>query len=393
MRIFYAADTTPNPALRSNLWRDNLYQPLVDLGHEVLEFRYDLAEVFRHFDRARPDHRRFIEKSRPRVGAELVRQIRRAHAERPIDLFFSYFYDFCALPEAIDEIRALGIVTANWYCNASYQLHLVSEISPHYDWCLVPEKFRLSDYEALGAHPIYCQMAANPSVYKPSSDPVEFDVTFVGQAYGDRPAILHRLRERGIDVRVWGDGWQRLVEGSPQSRHGVAYAARNLRALGSSRGWAAVGRRARGLLTTRVNPPLRTCEHPRLPSSSIGPPLDDQALIRMYSRSKINLGFSAVGGINETKERILQVRLRDFEVPMSGGFYLVEHIEELEAFYDIGKEIVTYHDSEDLADKILFYLSHDAERERIREAGRRRALRDHTWQQRFTRAFEAMRLS
>ena len=113
----------------------------------------------------------------------------------------------------------------------------------------------------------------------------------------------------------------------------------------------------------------------------------------MYSRSRINLGFSSVGSTHETARRIVQVRLRDFEVPMSGGFYMVEHMEELEGLYEIGREIVTYRDRNDLTEKIRFYLAHDAERERIGEAGRRRALRDHTWQKRFQKAFEKMGLT
>lgn len=397
LRIFYAADTTPNSALRSSLWRDNLYRPLVDMGHDVVEFRYDLAEVFKNLDPSHAEQRRFIESNRPRLAAELVRQVRSAHAERRIDLFFSYFYDACVPPEAIDEIRSLGILTVNWYCNASYQLHLVAAISPHYDWCLVPERFRLADYEALGARPLYCQMAANPSVYAPSEVSSEFDVTFVGQAYGERPEIINGLRERGIDVRVWGDGWHRFADRPPQPRPvaALAWAGRKVRRLGSTEGWTSAAQKARLLWTRRGSAPAAMDASPRplLPRFTVGPALSDVDMIRMYSRSKINLGFSAVGGTHETTERILQVRLRDFEVPMSGGFYMVEHMEELEDFYEIGREIVTYRGREDLVEKIRFYLTHDADRERIREAGHQRALRDHTWHKRFQRAFEQMGLA
>ena len=113
-------------------------------------------------------------------------------------------------------------------------------------------------------------------------------------------------------------------------------------------------------------------------------------MIHMYSRSKINLGFSACGMTHETDERTVQIRLRDFEVPMSGGFYLVEYMEELEEFFDIGKEIVCYNGPEDLAGKIKYYLEHDSQREKIRRAGYARALRNHTWHQRFEMAFKQM---
>jgi spore maturation protein CgeB len=86
----------------------------------------------------------------------------------------------------------------------------------------------------------------------------------------------------------------------------------------------------------------------------------------------------------------VQIRLRDFEVPMSGGFYLPEYMEELEEFYDLGREMVCHHGMEDIAEKVKYYLAHDSERERIRIAGRERCLRDHTWRRRFETAFKQM---
>jgi spore maturation protein CgeB len=105
------------------------------------------------------------------------------------------------------------------------------------------------------------------------------------------------------------------------------------------------------------------------------------------------LGFSSCGETHKKRDRILQVRLRDFEVPMSGGFYMVEYMEELKEFFDIGKEIVCYTDKQDLTDKIKYYLKHDNARECIRKAGHRRCVRDHTWHKRFQVAFREMGLA
>ena len=85
----------------------------------------------------------------------------------------------------------------------------------------------------------------------------------------------------------------------------------------------------------------------------------------------------------------LEVRLRDFEAPMCGAFYLVEHMRELADFFEEDKEMVFYRDARELVDKARFYLANDAPRERIALAGRRRALAEHTWQHRFRAAFRA----
>jgi len=357
MRIFYAADSSPNPDFASQLWRANLHDSLVSLGHEVVEFQYDLAATFRHLDPERPESAAFIAKNRPLLGAALLEQVRAAHAASPVALLFSYFYDACIEPSVLDAIRELGIVTVNWFCNASYQLHLVSAIAPHYDWCLVPERFRLPLYRVIGARPLYCQEAANPHVYKPCEVPVEFDVAFVGQCYADRPDIVLWLRKQGLDVRVWGALWE---------HHRVPHSRNPLRRwLSKSQG---------------------------LPARAVGGTLSDTALVELYSRARINLGFAVVGDTH-TAQRVTQVRLRDFEVPMSGGFYLAEHSDELADFFVPGVEIETWRTREELRDKCRYYLAHDEERRRIAAAGRARALREHTWEHRFNAAFHAMGLA
>jgi spore maturation protein CgeB len=285
----------------------------------------------------------------------------------------------------------MGIKAVNWYCNGSYQFHLVEEISPHYDWCLVPEKFRLEDYRAIGAQPIYCQEAANQEIYKPYHVPVEYDVTFVGQAYGDRPEYIQCLLGSNIDARVWGYGWDKFSQNyQSQVANPVKHLARTVREFWSNTDLKDVFRR---LLNLQLLAPARetVLQVPStvLPGEIIGRVLSDLDMIQMYSRSKINLGFSSCN-TDDAEERILQIRLRDFEVPMSGGFYLVEYMEELEEFFEIGKEIVCYTGPEDLVEQVKYYLRHDSEREKIRRAGHERCLRDHTWQKRFEMAFKQM---
>ena len=74
----------------------------------------------------------------------------------------------------------------------------------------------------------------------------------------------------------------------------------------------------------------------------------------------------------------MQIKGRDFEIPACGGFLLTQENPELCEYFEPGREIAVYGDTEDLIDKIGFYLSHDEERERVRAAGYRRFLRDHT---------------
>lgn len=357
MRIFYAVANSPNSQLRSNLWRENLRGSLVKLGQEVADFEYDLDETFRHLDPSDPLQNEFICRNRPRLSEALLAQVRKEHGKRPIDLFFSYFYNACSEPGVIREIGSLGIVTVNWFCNASYQFHLVREIAPEYHFCLVPEKFRLEDYRRAGANPIYCQEAANPDIYRPYPGPQIHDVGFIGQAYGERPTLIESLIKHGVAVSVWGPGWEHLRKRRPSLNPAH---------------W--------GKIDTS----------PKISQRLIGGILSDEDMVRTFSRTKVNLGFAGCWADDKSSTRVTQIRLRDFEVPMSGGFYLTEFQDELEEFFKIDFEIVCYRGKEELVDKIRFYLSRPDLRERIRFAGRQRCLEDHTWEKRLKAVFRQM---
>lgn len=111
--------------------------------------------------------------------------------------------------------------------------------------------------------------------------------------------------------------------------------------------------------------------------------LSNEKMVTLYSRSRINLGFAGVG----YSKKLMCLKGRDFEVPMSGGLYLTQANPELSLAYDVGKEIITYKDEKDCAEKIGWFLNNPEEAERIRKSGRERALRDHTWEKRFDEIF------
>lgn len=365
MRLFYAAGDKPNSALHaSRIWYYNLYLSLRDLGFDLVSLEYDLDPHYNNADFTDPIKNEVNANYRPLLESALLDQIRQAHRKEHIDIFFSYFYSSFVRPEIITAIRDMGIITINWYCNASYQFHLIESLAPAYDFCLVPEKYRIDDYRKVGANPIYCQEAANPNFYKPYPLPQIHDVSFVGARYGDRPKFIRYLIDKGINVKVWGPGWSNLCAPQNPWKWPQFYARR---AKSRMKGY---------------------CLSPLLSRDIVGGLLSDEEMVQMYSLSKISLGFSKVGETHLNASPIKQVRLRDFEAAMSGAFYMAEYMEELEEFFDIGKEIICYFDEADLADKVKYFLKHESEREKIRQAGYQRAIQDHSWQKRFQDVFK-----
>lgn len=66
--------------------------------------------------------------------------------------------------------------------------------------------------------------------------------------------------------------------------------------------------------------------------------------------------------------------MRTFELPACGVFVLSERSPEIEQFFEKDKEIVLFSSPQELQDKIRYYLKHQAERERIAQAGQQRCI-------------------
>lgn len=114
--------------------------------------------------------------------------------------------------------------------------------------------------------------------------------------------------------------------------------------------------------------------------------LPGERVAEVFSRAKIILGTGLVGHSSS----VLTLKLRDFDAPMSGALYITNHNSDLEDLYVIGKEIITYKTTRECIEKIKYYLNHDNEREIIASAGRARAVRDHTWDRRFSNLLQLM---
>jgi spore maturation protein CgeB len=86
--------------------------------------------------------------------------------------------------------------------------------------------------------------------------------------------------------------------------------------------------------------------------------------------------------------RCIGLKGRDFEVPMTGVAYMTTYNHELAQYFEPGKEIIFYKDSNELINKINYYLEHSKEAVKIGLAGRKRALTDHTWEKRWKQLLE-----
>ncbi|HEY9855431.1 MAG TPA: glycosyltransferase, partial [Stenomitos sp.] len=147
--------------------------------------------------------------------------------------------------------------------------------------------------------------------------------------------LIRALKERGIDVRVWGPGWERFAD-------------------------------------------LRTIA---------GGPLPTEIMIETICASRIVLGLAWCSDWKGSGPKQPQIKGRTFEYPACGAFQITFEDPRLGAYFRIGEEVVTFRDEDDLAAKIRYYLEHEHEREAIAEAALDRVLREHTWEQRWRTFF------
>ena len=311
----------------------NFYEPLVQLGHDVTFL--DLGGVGEVGVTGSADHGlyRTVEQQRPEV-------------------VFTFLFGEELSPEAIRQVTASGVVSINWFADDHWRFDsFTKQYAPSFSWAATTSRSALARYREIGyPNVIKTQWAAATARYRPTTNPLRHDVTFVGQRYGDRGALIDRLREHGLPVQTWGTGW------ATRRWHLVLGHRPVVRDLGGS-AWL-----------RRVEASTRCSQ---------------KEMVDVFSTSRVNLNLSDASQGAEA-----QIKGRAFEVPACGGFLLTGRAAELEEYYADRDEVVVFEDEDELVALARYYLDHEAERRRIARRGYLRTQADHTYEKRLTDLFQ-----
>ncbi len=227
LRIIYASELTS--------WEPHQILPaLAKLGQVI---PYSLSE--HGFN---PGDSDWLEQ-RQKLDEDLMAFVRAENVKGPIDILIAYLSGNHVAPETIRAIGKLGIVT----CAFHFDDRLIfrgrkvggrwsgpAPLAAAYDLNLTNSTASLVKYFVEGGLAIFWPGAANPEHFRPLDRPFDYDVSFIGGAYGQRPSFINYLRRQGFRVEAFGQGWT-------------------------------------------------------------NGPLSEQEMIEVYARSRINLGFSGVG--------------------------------------------------------------------------------------------------
>lgn len=331
---------------------------------------------------------------RNELNRQLLGLARSLKATGKLDLIFCVVYDDFLLVETARQLRDLRVPMVNYHVDMAFQWYRVIRTAPYFDLLAVAQLTNVEHLRSYNPYIEWMPMAANPGFYFRRIAPSarrEYGVSFTGSFNPFRRALLAECVTKGIKPVVFGRGWK-SESSSPYEFTWDGYKVlHDLRYYGIAR-WKAEG--VESLIGPLRRKYARQFPFEELQGADLRGPSDDASLPEIFNQSQVNLGFSDTGWHSEVsvrRSRNLQCRLRDFEVPMSGGFYLVQEAPDHAQYYKIGEEVVTWSEPNDLVEKALFYSRNERASDRIREAGQKRVMKEHTWQHRFDHLFSRLR--
>src|SRR5574341_1245702 len=252
--------------------------------------------------------------------------------------FFPYTDQFSF--ETLDRLRE-RYVTYAWFGDDHWRFESYTALySPHFTHVSTTDPWSVSKYHGIGIDPIVTDWAANP--YTENIGPLKegesflYDVSFVGMRDEYRAWFVRLLKNKGIDVACFGHGW-------PGGRVSFEEMEQIFR-------------------KSRVNLNLSNsvCADIRFVLARV------QNLL-LYLRAP---------------KRAEQVKARNFEIPLSGGFQLSSYSLGLERHFDIGREIAIFTSPEDCLRQIYYYLGNEDLRKDLVARSHKKVRERHTFQHR-----------
>ena len=329
----------------------NFYDSLVKMGegkHRIIYFPFD--KIMR-------------EVGKDKMNEKLLETVKK---EKPNLCFFFLFRDEIK-KETIKKItKKSNSITFNWFADDHFRFYNFSKYyAPLFHWASTTDFQAVKKYHKIGyKNVIKTQWACNHFLYKPSNLPKIYDVTFIGQPHGNRREVIKKIKKASINIRCWGKGW-------PSGR-------------------ISQGEMIKIFSQSKIDLNL---------TKSSGN-VDFRALASIFFRRELDKSLKFVSPrywfpnfqslLAKKRE---QIKGRNFEIPGSGGFLLTSDADNLTNYYQDGKEIVIYKNTDDMINKIKYYLEHNEEREAIARAGYERTLHDHTYEKRFNSIFKVMGLN
>ena len=232
--------------------------------------------------------------------------------------------------------RNTGVRVVNWFPDDPHMLWLSRRIAPAYDLFFTHDSYAVEVMRSSGLSSMrYLPFGCHPAVHHPYSlepgrdEEYRVPVAFVGTYNAVRERFVASLA--GLGLHVWGPGWER--------RH--------------------------------------------IPGVDVhGRPLYGDAMFRVFSNAAVCVNIHQNFG-SDLRAYGYGANSRVFEVTACGGTLVSDRKRDLLRLFDEGSEVLCYDTLSELRERVSGLLHDPEQRDSLRVAGRRRALRDHTLRHRF----------
>lgn len=218
-------------------------------------------------------------------------------------------------------IKIINLITDDATGNLKYQWRLCLKTAKYYDFHFVQRSVNIQELKKYGALQVeLCYRSYDPQFHRPvilnRNDKLLYttNVGFIGTYEKDREEYIAYLITNGIEVNVTGDGW-------PGGKH-----------------WSI------------IRPYYK------------GPSIYGEPYIKTINGMSIALHFLRHENRDEQDSRT-------FEIPACGVFMLAEKTALHLSLFEEGKEAVFFDSKEEMLEKVLYYLGHEAARKNIANAG------------------------
>ena len=260
----------------------------------------------------------------------------KAQEVNPDLIFFIPYTDQFSL-ETLDFLKQRWN-TYCWFGDDQWRFENFSSVmAPHFTFVSTTDEWSIPKYRKIGIDPILTQWAAQAHSENigplNANEQYEYDVSFVGGRDVYRAWFIDQLAKQGIHVECFGHGWP----------NGMVTFERMEQIFRKSR--------------INLNISNSTGENAKFALSSF-------RHFRVYLRGQKNAE---------------QIKARNFEIPLAGGFQLSNYVLGLEKYLTIGPEIAVYVTVDDCVRQIHYYLEQEELRNSIVTKSHQRALTEHTY--------------
>ncbi|MDR6999847.1 glycosyltransferase [Neobacillus niacini] len=236
------------------------------------------------------------------------------------------------------QLKRLRVPIGLWVVDDPYMISLHITKAKMFDFVITEDSGAVPVYKNNNIKPIHLPLAVNPSFYSPMEvpDKYKYDICFVGSALPIRLKIIDDLTPFLKDKKfiLIGRWWQKLKNYSI------------------------------------------------LKNNIINHTIPPNEVAKYYNGTKIVLNIHrTVNDVNLNPQRVpaYTPNNRTFDIAACQAFQLATYRRDLEKYFDLGNEMVCYHNVQDLKEKIDYYLENNTEKQRIAENAYKRTMHDHTY--------------